>query len=703
MSERKYRPLIWLVSLLVILAMVLTACGGQPTAAPTQPAGEQPATQPPSGGAQPTKKFTIGVSNPFVGSEWRSQMIKDLQEVNAEYMAQGITNELIIESYDTDVQGQIQQIRNLMNKGVDAIIVNPSDAAGLNAVLQEAIDAGILVVSVDQEVSAKGAINVAIDQAEWARISARWLVEKLGGKGNVVMINGITGHPANEARVKAATEVFQQAGINILNSVEGKWDQATGQQKMADMLAAYPNIDGVWAQDGVALGALRAVQAANPAKWPVMVGEARAGYLQAWKEVLQTKPDFESIGVINPPGQCATGLRVAVKLLQGKKLRSDILKGAAGNTIYVPIPGIVTKRNFDTIYETVKDKSDWYTLDSILSDAEVDAFFEGAPAPKKFTIGISNPFVGSEWRSQMIKDFQEVNAEYMAQGITNELIIESYDTDVQGQIQQIRNLMNKGVDAIIVNPSDAAGLNAVLQEAIDAGILVVSVDQEVSAKGAINVAIDQAEWARISARWLVEKLGGKGNVVMINGITGHPANEARVKAATEVFQQAGINILNSVEGKWDQATGQQKMADMLAAYPNIDGVWAQDGVALGALRAVQAANPAKWPVMVGEARAGYLQAWKEVLQTKPDFESIGVINPPGQCATGLRVAVKLLQGKQLKDGILKGAAGNTLYVPIPGVVTKDNFETYYEMVKDKTDWYTLDSVMNDLEVSAFFK
>ncbi|KPL83314.1 sugar ABC transporter substrate-binding protein [Thermanaerothrix daxensis] len=339
----------------------------------------------------------------------------------------------------------------------------------------------------------------------------------------------------------------------------------------------------------------------------------------------------------------------------------------------------------------------------MLSDAEVDAFFEGAPAPKKFTIGISNPFVGSEWRSQMIKDFQEVNAEYMAQGITNELIIESYDTDVQGQIQQIRNLMNKGVDAIIVNPSDAAGLNAVLQEAIDAGILVVSVDQEVSAKGAINVAIDQAEWARISARWLVEKLGGKGNVVMINGITGHPANEARVKAATEVFQQAGINILNSVEGKWDQATGQQKMADMLAAYPNIDGVWAQDGVALGALRAVQAANPAKWPVMVGEARAGYLQAWKEVLQSKPDFESIGVINPPGQCATGLRVAIKLLQGKQLKDGILKGAAGNTLYVPIPGVVTKENFDVYYEIVKDKTDWYTLDSVMNDLEVSAFFK
>ncbi|WP_366519217.1 substrate-binding domain-containing protein, partial [uncultured Thermanaerothrix sp.] len=124
MSQRKFQPTVWLVSLLVIVAMILTACGGQPTAAPTKPAGEQPATQPPAGGEQPTKKFTIGISNPFVGSEWRSQMIKDLQEVNAEYMAQGLTNELIIESYDTDVQGQIQQIRNLMNKGVDAIIVN---------------------------------------------------------------------------------------------------------------------------------------------------------------------------------------------------------------------------------------------------------------------------------------------------------------------------------------------------------------------------------------------------------------------------------------------------------------------------------------------------------------------------------------------------------------------------------------------------
>lgn len=367
-SARITRLVVVLATFMVVFGLVLSGCTS-PAAAPAPTAA---ATQ----AAQPAKKFTIGVSNSFVGSEWRAQMIKNMQEVNEGYKSQGLTNDLIIESADTDVQGQTQQIRNLMSKGVDAIVVNPGDAAGLNPVIQEAIKQGIVVVSVDQEVSAKEAVNVCIDQAEWARISARWLVEKLGGKGNVVMINGVSGHPANEARVKAATEVLKSGGLNILNSVEGKWDEATGQQKMADMLGSYPNIDGVWAQDGVALGALRAVQAANLSKWPVMVGEARAGYIQEWKKVLDKRPDFDSIGVINPPGQCAAGLRVAVMLLQGKKLKDGVLAGEHGNTLYVKIPGVVDKSNFNTYYDQVKDKTAWYTVDYVMTQDEVNAWFK---------------------------------------------------------------------------------------------------------------------------------------------------------------------------------------------------------------------------------------------------------------------------------------------------------------------------------------
>jgi len=232
--------------------------------------------------------FVIGVSNGFVGSEWRTQMIQNIENVVAEFAEKGLQIELVIESADVDVQGQVQQIQNLINRGVDAIIVNPNDQAALNLVLEDAVAEGIVVIPVDQEISAQGVYNVVIDQKEWAKISARWLAEQLGGQGDVVLIEGVVGHPANEARMEGVMEVFAEyPGINIVGRDTGNWDQATGQQVMSDFLASLPNIDGVWTQDGMAQGALTAVRTANPAKWPVMVGEARAGYLQLWHEVKQ--------------------------------------------------------------------------------------------------------------------------------------------------------------------------------------------------------------------------------------------------------------------------------------------------------------------------------------------------------------------------------------------------------------------------------
>jgi ribose transport system substrate-binding protein len=384
-----------LVALLALLVPLLAACGGQPAgsspttapageapAATEAPAGEAPAATeapaaeaPATGGAQPP--FTIGISNGFVGSEWRTQMIQNLQDVNAELMAAGLTNELVIESADVDVPGQIQQIRNLINRGVNAIIINPNDIQALNPVIKEASDAGILVLSVDQEITAPEAINVVIDQTEWARMSARWLADELGGEGDVVIINGIAGHPANEARYSGVQEVFAEyPGINVLNVVNANWDQATGQQRMADLLASQPNIDGVWTQDGMASGALRAVQAANPADWPVMVGEARVEYLRLWQEVKETRPDFTSYGVVNPPGVAATALRIAVELLQGRELQDGTLAGANGNSIYVPIPGTVSEENFEAELAQYQDAAESYTLDGIMTESEVDALFQ---------------------------------------------------------------------------------------------------------------------------------------------------------------------------------------------------------------------------------------------------------------------------------------------------------------------------------------
>ncbi|WP_053206149.1 substrate-binding domain-containing protein [Jiangella muralis] len=320
------------------------------------------------GGDQP---YTIGLSNGFVGSEWRTQMVDGLEAAFAEYEEEGIVDELVVESADTDVNGQIQQIRNLINRGVDAIIVNPNSETALDAVFREATGQGIEVFAIDQAVTSEDVTNVVIDQAEWARISAEWLAAQVGEGGNVVVVNGIAGHPANEMRWGAAEEVFTAAGVNVLTVADGNWDQATGQQVMTNLLATYPDVDGVWTQDGMAEGVFRAVDAAGRIGQITISGEARVGFMRLWNDARAN--GFQSIGVVNPPGGAVSALHMAVNVLDGQEFASGSIDG---NTVTVPIPYTVDETTFDQYWGEAGGESDAYSLDGSLTRDEAAEFFE---------------------------------------------------------------------------------------------------------------------------------------------------------------------------------------------------------------------------------------------------------------------------------------------------------------------------------------
>lgn len=370
-----------------ISGSMLAGCGDSPTAVPTTAptaatSGATATTASSTTDATATtasggKKFTIGISNPFISSEYRTQMIQELTETNKEYMGKGITNDLVIESADTDVPGQIQQLQNLISKGVDAILVNPGDVNGLNDTLQAAVAKGILVISVDQELATPNVYNVGIDQKKWAETSAKWLADKLGGKGNIIEIEGFPGHPANVARMDGVDGVFKNyPDIKVLGKGTGNWDEATGQQVMSNFLASFPNLDGVWTQDGMAIGAMNAVLAVNPAKFPAVVLEGRCQALTQWSDRLKVDPTFESIAVANPPGAASTGLRIAVNMLQGKTLDKSKLGGTNGLSFVLPVPFTVTKDNFEQTYSTqCNGKPASYLLDGILSNQEVQQYF----------------------------------------------------------------------------------------------------------------------------------------------------------------------------------------------------------------------------------------------------------------------------------------------------------------------------------------
>lgn len=340
-------------------ALVLAACSGGSggTGEGDAPAGDGP--------------YTIGLSNSFIGSEYRTQMVEDVEEVFAQYKEEGLVDELVLENADTDTNGQIQQVRNLINKGVDVIIVDPSSETALNQVFKEATDQGILVYAVDQAVTEASVTNVVIDQGEWARPSAEWLAEKVGDGGKIVVINGIAGHPANEVRWEVAQSVFDAAGVEVLTVADGGWDQATGQQAMSDLLATYPDIDGVWTQDGMAQGILRALEAAGKTGDIVISGEARGGFMRMWSELADT--GFESVGVVNPPGTAGTALHVAIAQLQGKELKDGVV---VDGTLTLPDPPVVTGANFDEVWNEISDLGDAFVVDHVLSKDEVAEFFK---------------------------------------------------------------------------------------------------------------------------------------------------------------------------------------------------------------------------------------------------------------------------------------------------------------------------------------
>ncbi len=315
--------------------------------------------------------YIIGISNPWVGSEWRTQMVDNVLKEAQPYIEAGFIKEVIVQSFDTTLEGQIDQVRNLMTKGANVILINPADAKAFAPIVREAKKKGVIIIGTDTELASPDAINVAIDQSEWARISARWLVDKLGGSGKIVTINGIAGHPANTARVKGYTEIFKaNSGIEILNETNADWDNAKGQATMQNLLATYPDLDGVWVQDGMSEGALRALLAAERTDIKI-TGEARVGYLKLWNE-----KKIDGIGVANPPGCMTSAFFVAIHLLKGKELKKDVFEGPYGNTIYVPSPVVVTNENFDEVYGEYKDFPDYISVDGYITEEDAAKYFK---------------------------------------------------------------------------------------------------------------------------------------------------------------------------------------------------------------------------------------------------------------------------------------------------------------------------------------
>src|SRR6516165_8313227 len=104
-----------------------------------------------------------------------------------------------------------------------------------------------------------------------------------------------------------------------------------------------------------------------------------------------------------------------------------------------------------------------------------------APAAQQYVVGVSNTLVGNGWREEMVCS---IKAEALASGKVSKIILANRNGGPSEQIADLRNLISAGVNIIIVNPSDRKALDPVIEQALAKKIIVVAVDQAVSASGA---------------------------------------------------------------------------------------------------------------------------------------------------------------------------------------------------------------------------
>ena len=263
--------------------------------------------------------------------------------------------------------------------------------------------------------------------------------------------------------------------------------------------------------------------------------------------------------------------------------------------------------------------------------------FTGMAAAKPYTIGISNTVQGNGWREEMVC---AMKAQALASGMVTSLNIAHRNTDAAGQLEDIRNLIQAGVDAIVVNPANADGINAAIKEATDKGIVVVAVDQAVTEPSAYILSNNQEQYAYIGAKWLFEQLGGKGAVVYMRGAAGAGADNDRDKGFKRAMAEfPDITVAQEVFTGWQQDQGKQQINDIIASGMKFDGVWTSgiDNVIVDAF--VESGAPLV-PI-VGADNAGFVSQ----LTSVEGLKGAAVTNPGSVGGAGVALALQILEGQ----------------------------------------------------------
>jgi ribose transport system substrate-binding protein len=292
----------------------------------------------PGAAASEGGKFKIFLSLGFVGNEYfdyTTNMIKAM--VASKTLRDKV--DLEIQVAGPDAQKQSQQINGMVQAGAKAIVINPSSPTGLNRAIRNACDRGVIIFAFDSIVTEPCAHNVHLDNHQIGSVPAEWLAKKLGGKGNIVMVDGVAGTSATNERIEGAKGVFAKyPDIHVIAEVQGRWSEAGARTAMSEVLVTHKwsDIQGIYAEVGCYTITTMEDEANIPdaEKLPCGDGTRNGRLVQMLKPgVLGLEGASGSyrpmgnpgIQLSNPAALGALSFKLAVDELEGKKVPNDYL------------------------------------------------------------------------------------------------------------------------------------------------------------------------------------------------------------------------------------------------------------------------------------------------------------------------------------------------------------------------------------------
>ena len=265
------------------------------------------------------KKLVMGVTMLSMQNEF---IVNVHDEMAKKAEAAGV--ELITVDAERSALRQVEQVESFIAQKVDAIIMNPCEVEASSPAVTKALAAKIPIINVNSETSVKPSAFVGSDDVESGRIAMKFIAEKLGGKGNVLMMHGYMGQAAQIKREQSAREVLKQyPGLKLLAHQTGEWDRAKAMSLMENWIQSYGSqINAVFAHnDEMGLGAVKALTDAGLKSKVIVVSiDAIPDGLQAVQKGTLDATVFQ-----NAEQQGSNAIETAIKAAKGQPYDKETL------------------------------------------------------------------------------------------------------------------------------------------------------------------------------------------------------------------------------------------------------------------------------------------------------------------------------------------------------------------------------------------